>query len=67
MNSIAYIGQKAEYSIRTFRMDPLRLARVNFGLFCSLLSMGTAPQRLCKAMNLTESEYYYLADLATQQ
>jgi len=45
-------------------IDPLTLARLNFGLFNSLRSLGTSRDRICAALGLSPSDYDYISTLA---
>ena len=45
-------------------IDPLTLARLNFGLFNSLRRLGTSQERICAALGLSPSEYDYISSLA---
>lgn len=47
-------------------IDPLTLARLNFGLFNSLRSLGTSRERICVALGLSETDFDYISLLAEQ-
>ena len=45
-------------------IDPLTLARLNFGLFSSLRSLGTSRERICAALGLSATDFDYISMLA---
>ncbi len=44
-------------------IDPITLARLDYGLFLALRRMGTSRERICSALNLSYAEYDYINDL----
>jgi hypothetical protein len=44
-------------------IDPMTLARLDYGLFLALRRMGTSRERICSALNLSYAEYDYIDDL----
>ena len=44
-------------------IDPMTLARLDYGLFLALRRMGTSRERICSALNLSYAEYEYIDDL----
>jgi hypothetical protein len=48
-------------------MDPHALAYLNFGLFQTLCKLGTSPERICSALNLSYCDYDYLLELTAVQ
>jgi hypothetical protein len=44
-------------------MDPQTLAYLNFGLFRTLRKLGTSPERICSALNISYSDFDYLLEL----
>jgi hypothetical protein len=45
------------------KIDPMTLARLDYGLFLALRRMGTSRERICSALNLSYAEYDYIDDL----
>ena len=45
-------------------LSPLKLARLDVGLFHSLVALGTARERICAVLNLSTEEYEYVSRLA---
>ena len=44
-------------------IDPVTLARLDYGLFLALRRMGTSRERICSALCLSYAEYDYIAGL----
>jgi hypothetical protein len=44
-------------------IDPVTLARLDYGLFLALRRMGTSRERICSALNLSYAEYDYIDGL----
>ena len=44
-------------------IDPITLARLDYGLFLALRRMGTSKERICSALNLSYAEYDYIDEL----
>lgn len=44
-------------------IDPVTLARLDYGLFLALRRMGTSKERICSALNLSYAEYDYIDEL----
>jgi hypothetical protein len=44
-------------------IDPVTLARLDYGLFLALRRMGTSRERICSALNLSYAEYDYINEL----
>ena len=44
-------------------IDPMTLARLDYGLFLALRRMGTSRERICSALNLSYAEYDYIDGL----
>lgn len=41
-------------------IDPITLARLDYGLFLALRRMGTSKERICSALCLSYAEYDYI-------
>ena len=44
-------------------MDPQTLAYLNFGLFRTLRKLGTSPERIFSALNISCNDFDYLLEL----
>jgi hypothetical protein len=44
-------------------IDPMTLARLDVGLFRTLLGIGTSRQQICSTLCLSHTEYDYIARL----
>jgi hypothetical protein len=44
-------------------IDPMTLARLDYGLFLALRRMGTSRERICSALCLSYAEYDYISGL----
>ena len=42
------------------QIDPVTLARLDYGLFLALRRMGTSKERICSALCLSYAEYDYI-------
>ena len=45
------------------QIDPVTLARLDYGLFLALRRMGTSKERICSALCLSYAEYDYINTL----
>ncbi len=45
------------------QIDPVTLARLDYGLFLALRRMGTSKERICSALCLSYAEYDYINNL----
>lgn len=44
-------------------IDPMTLARLDYGLFTALRKLGTSKDRICSALCLSYAEYDYVSRL----
>lgn len=59
-NIASIIATANEMALSPGIMSARKLAYLDMGLFCQLRDLGTSRERICQAMNLSESEYSYL-------
>ena len=48
---------------RGAEIDPMTLARLDYGLFNALRKLGTSKERICSALCLSYAEYDYVSRL----
>jgi hypothetical protein len=46
-------------------IDPITLARLDFGLFKSLCKLGVSRERVCSALCISYEDFDYIRELAT--
>ena len=47
-----------------YKIDPMTLAYLNFGLFKSLRKLGVSRERICSALNISYDDFDYLCKLS---
>ncbi len=48
---------------RLHAINPMTLARLDFGLFKSLYGLGTSTERMCAALDITLADFDYIRNL----
>jgi len=44
-------------------ISPQTMARLDYGMFRSLCNLGTSPERICSALNISYDDFDYLLDI----
>ena len=60
---------KKAYATRSkpagYPVNPMTLARLDFGLFRTLRSLGTPRERICSTLRISDSDFDYISGLTS--